>query len=97
EIDLEKIEDEVRGAPWMILPPASWCCPSPAKAIERISPWLSGPSRWIGGYFIVSFEPRLQSTHSIVAFSCATARLVTRLKTFCDQFWTAVSRTPALF
>ena len=42
------------------------------------------------GYFMVSFEPRLQSTHSIVAPSWAMARLVTRLKTLVDQFWTVV-------
>ena len=35
----------MRGAAWMILPPASWCWPSPAKAIERISPWASGPEQ----------------------------------------------------
>ena len=27
------------GATWTALPPASWCWPLPAKAIERISPW----------------------------------------------------------
>jgi hypothetical protein len=39
---------------------------------------------------MVSFEPRLQSTHSTVASACAIARLVTRLNTFCDQFCTVV-------
>ena len=38
------------------------------------------------GYFIVSLLPRLPSTHSIVASRYATARLVTRLYTFFDQF-----------
>ena len=47
------------------------------------------------GYFMVSFEPRLQSTHSTVASSYATARLVTRLKTLVDQFWTVVYRIRA--
>src|SRR3954471_7552792 len=90
EIDLAKMFEVVRGAAWMILPPASWCWPLPANAIDRISPCASSPRRYTLGYFIVSFEPRLQSTHSTVAFSCAMARLVTRLKTFCDQFWTVV-------
>jgi hypothetical protein len=35
---LETIELEVSGAAWTILAPASWCWPSPAKAIERVSP-----------------------------------------------------------
>src|SRR5205085_10145115 len=90
EIDLAKMLEVVFGAAWMILPPASWCWPWPAKAIERISPWARSPSRYTDGYFIVSREPRLQSTHSTVASSCATARFVTRLKTFVDQFWTVV-------
>src|SRR3954447_14086627 len=90
EIDLAKMFEVVRGAAWMILPPASWCWPWPANAIDRISPCASSPMRYTLGYFMVSFEPRLQSTHSTVAFSCAIARLVTRLKTFCDQFWTVV-------
>src|SRR5580704_9877431 len=85
----------VFGAPWTILPPASWCCPAPANAIDRISPWARSPSRYTLGYFIVSREPRLQSTHSTVASSCATARLVTRLNTFVDQFWTVVYRIRA--
>ena len=48
------------------------------------------------GYFIVEARrPRLQSTHSTVASSCATARLVTRLNTFVDQFCTVVYRIRA--
>src|SRR3954467_14733666 len=79
EIDLAKMFDVVFGAAWMIFPPASWCWPLPANAIDRISPCASSPMRYTLGYFMVSFEPRLQSTHSTVARSCAMARLVTRL------------------
>jgi hypothetical protein len=45
EIDLAKMFDVVFGAAWTILPPASWCWPLPAKAIERISPWARSPSQ----------------------------------------------------
>src|SRR5205807_6982822 len=90
EIDLAKMFDVVLGAAWMIFPPASWCWPLPAKAIDRISPWARSPIRYTLGYFMVSREPRLQSTHSTVASACATARLVTRLNTLVDQFWTVV-------
>src|SRR3954466_4612739 len=90
EIDLAKMLDVVFGAACTILAPASWCWPSPAKAIDSTSPWARSPIRYTDGYFIVSFEPRLQSTHSTVASVSATARLVTRLKTFCDQFCTVV-------
>src|ERR687886_2213838 len=79
EIDLAKMFDVVFGAAWTILPPASWCWPWPANAIDRISPCASSPMRYTLGYFIVSFEPRLQSTHSTVARSWAIARFVTRL------------------
>src|SRR3954469_21252141 len=90
--------DVVFGAAWMIFAPASWCWPCPAKAIERTSPWARSPVRYTDGYFIVSLEPRLQSTHSTVASRSATARFVTRVKTFCDQFWTVVygMRAPGL-
>jgi hypothetical protein len=70
---------EVFGATWTAFPPASWCCPSPAKAMESTSPWAPSPRSQMAGYFIVSFEPRFPSTHSMVAFSYATARFVTRL------------------
>src|SRR3954451_15559534 len=90
EIDLAKMLDVVFGAACTILAPASWCWPSPAKAIDSTSPWARSPIRYTDGYFIVSFEPRLQSTHSTVASVSATARLVTTLKTFCDQFCTVV-------
>jgi hypothetical protein len=39
-----------------------------AKATERISPRAPGSISQTAGYFIVSLEPRLPSTHSIVAF-----------------------------
>src|SRR3954470_12434012 len=90
EIDLAKMFDVVSGAAWMILPPASWCWPLPANAIDRISPCARSPIRYTEGYFMVSFEPRLQSTHSTVASDSARARLVTRLKTLPDQFCTVV-------
>ena len=79
EIDFETIVEEVSGATWTILAPASWCIPSLAMATDSTSPRAPRPVIHTAGYFIVSCEPRLPSTHSIVAFSCATARLVTRL------------------
>ncbi len=59
----------VFGATWTAFPPASWCWPAPPNAIESTSPWAPSPISQIAGYFIVSFEPRFPSTHSIVAFS----------------------------
>jgi hypothetical protein len=44
-IDFEKIDEVVFGAAWMIFPPASWCWPAPANAIERISPCARSPIR----------------------------------------------------
>src|SRR4030088_1039501 len=85
----------VFGATWMIFAPASWCWPAPAKAIDRTSPWARSPIRYTLGYFMVSFEPRLQSTHSTVASSCKNARLGTRLNTLVDQFCTVVERMRA--
>ena len=79
EIDLEMIVEEVSGATWTILAPASWCMPSEAMATDSTSPRAPRPVIQTDGYFMVSFEPRLPSTHSMVAFSWATARLVTRL------------------
>src|SRR4051812_31665166 len=79
EIDLAKMFDVVFGAAWTILAPASWCWPLPANAIDRTSPCARSPIRYTDGYFMVSLEPRLQSTHSTVASVSATARLVTRL------------------
>ena len=77
--DFEMMFDDVLGAACTIFEPASWCWPSPAKAIERVSPLAYSPVSHTAGYFIVTLEPRLPSTHSIVAPACATARLVTRL------------------
>src|SRR6185437_15770973 len=79
EIDFDVITDEVLGAMWVILPPASWFWPWPAKAIESTSPCAPSPFRSTAGYFMVICEPRLPSTHSMVALRSATARLVTRL------------------
>jgi hypothetical protein len=45
EIDLETIRLLVCGAAWMIFPPASWCCPLPAYAIESTSPRAPSPIR----------------------------------------------------
>src|SRR6266540_7026857 len=87
--------DDVFGATWTHLPPASWCWPEPANAIERTSPCARSPISQIAGYFIVSFEPRFPSTHSMVAPSYATARFVTRLYTLFDQFWIVVYRQRA--
>src|ERR1041384_992646 len=84
--------EEVCGAACTILAPASWCWPSPAKATESVSPLACSPTSHTAGYFIVTFEPMFPSTHSIVAPSCATARLVTRLYTLLDQFWMVVYR-----
>ena len=42
------------------------------------------------GYFIVRREPMLQSIHFTSASSWARPRLVTRLKTLFDQFWTVM-------
>ncbi|MNW60820.1 hypothetical protein D3C74_388400 [compost metagenome] len=46
---------------------------------------------------MVTLEPMLPSTHSMVAPSAAVARLVTRLYTLFDQFWMVVYRTRAFF
>ena len=39
------------------------------NAIESTSPWARSPISQTAGYFIVTFEPRFPSTHSIVASS----------------------------
>ncbi len=44
-IDLETIELAVWGAACTIFAPASWCWPSPAMAIERVSPLACSPMR----------------------------------------------------
>src|SRR6185437_13734409 len=95
--DLEMMLECVFGAAWTILAPASWCCPAPAKAIDRVSPLACSPSRKTAGYFMVTLEPMLPSTHSIVAPSAQVARLVTRLYTLFDQFWMVVYRHRAFF
>src|SRR3954464_6841939 len=70
---------DVLGAACTIFEPASWCWPSPANAIDSVSPLACSPTSHTAGYFMVTFEPRLPSIHSIVAPSCAIARFVTRL------------------
>src|SRR4051794_13714434 len=79
EMDFDVITEDVLGATCVILPPASWCWFLPAKAIDSTSPCAPSPFRITAGYFIVICDPRLPSTHSMVAFRSATARLVTRL------------------
>src|SRR2546421_12359856 len=89
--------EEVCGAACTILAPASWCWPAPAKATDSVSPLACSPSSQTAGYFIVTLEPMLPSIHSIVAPSCETARLVTRLYTLFDQLWIVVYRQRAFF
>jgi hypothetical protein len=62
----------------------------PANASDSVSPCALRPLSTTAGYFIVTFEPMFPSTHSTIAFSSATARLVTRLYTLSDQFWIVV-------
>src|SRR5262245_12781905 len=77
--DFDTTDDEVLGAACTIFEPASWCWPSPAKATDSVSPLACSPINHTAGYFMVTLEPMFPSTHSIVAPSWATARLVTRL------------------
>src|ERR1035437_7322767 len=77
--DLEMMLEWVFGAARTILAPASWCWPSPAKAMDRVSPLECSPSRKTAGYFMVTLETMLPSTHSMVAPTAHVARLVTRL------------------
>src|SRR6266568_8445668 len=79
EIDFDVITDDGFGATCTALPPASWCWPFPANAIDSTSPCACSPISQIDGYLEVTFEPRLPSTHSMVAPSYATDRFVTRL------------------
>src|SRR5579875_2258287 len=83
---------DVLGARCSILAPVSWCCPSPANATDSTSPLAYSPVIHTAGYFIVTLDPMLPSTHSMVAPASARARLVTRLETLPDQFWIVVSR-----
>ena len=39
------VDEDVWGAQCTILEPASWCCPSPAQAIDRVSPRACSPMR----------------------------------------------------
>src|SRR5918994_1754948 len=96
-IDLLMIVLDVCGAACTIFAPASWCWPSPAMATESTSPLACSPVMNTDGYFIVTLEPMLPSTHSMVAPSWHTARLVTRLYTLFDQFWMVVYRQRAFF
>ena len=64
--------------------------PGPANATERTSPCACSPVIQTAGYFMVTLEPMLPSTHSMVAPASALARLVTRLNTLFDQFWMVV-------
>src|SRR5438128_157672 len=61
---------------WTALPPASWCWPLPPKAIDSTSPCAPSPSSQIAGYFIVSFEPRLPSTPSILPLAQAAVHVL---------------------
>jgi hypothetical protein len=45
EIDFDVMVEVVFGATWIILPPASWCWPLPAKATESTSPLAPGSIR----------------------------------------------------
>ena len=58
--------------------------------MEMTSPRAFRPFRTTPGYFIVRRLPMLQSIHLTSASSCATPRLVTRLKTLLTQFWTVM-------
>src|SRR6266550_6388140 len=82
--------DVVSLAAWIIFAPVSWCWPLFASAMEITSPRALRPFSTTPGYFIVRREPMLQSIHFTSASSWAMARLVTRLKTFEDQFWTVM-------
>ena len=61
------VDEDVCGAACTIFAPASWCWPSPAKAIESTSPLACSPVIQTAGYFIVTLEPMLPSIHSMVA------------------------------
>ena len=73
-----------------IFEPVSWCWFSPAKAIDRVSPRACSPISHTAGYFMVTLEPMLPSTHSMVPPCSTVVRLVTRLYTLFDQFWIVV-------
>ena len=73
-----------------IFEPVSWFWPSPAKATERVSPRACSPISQTAGYFMVTLEPMLPSTHSMTPPCSTVVRLVTRLYTLFDQFWIVV-------
>src|SRR5881396_761618 len=58
--------------------------------MERTSPRALRPFMMTPGYFMVRREPMLQSIHFTSAFSCASPRFVTRLKTLEAQFCTVM-------
>src|SRR3954447_8195256 len=68
--DLLMIELDVCGAACTILAPASWCCPSPANAIDSVSPRACSPTIQAAGYFVLVLDPMLPSTRPIVPPSC---------------------------
>src|SRR3989344_1017780 len=88
--DFETMLEEVSDAICTTFAPASWHCPLPASATDKISARAPRPTKNTEGYFMVIFEPWLPSIHSTSAFSSARARLVTRLYTLADQFWMVV-------
>src|SRR5690606_7871713 len=85
EIHFEMIVAVVSGARWSISAHAAGGWPLPAAAVDGALPLAPRPWRMPAGYFIVSFEPVLPATQSIVAFSAGTARFVARLSRFGAQ------------
>src|SRR5690348_1900772 len=67
--DLETMLEEVFGAMWTILAPASWCWPAWSMWIDCVEPLACWRIRLGDGYFIVTMELMLPSTHSMVATS----------------------------
>ena len=90
EIDFDTMLDVVRGATWITLPPVSWCCPSPRVRDRQDLAVRPLAHQVAGRYFMVSFEPRFPSSHSMCAPWCTSARCVTRLYMLFDQFWIVV-------
>jgi len=89
-MDFEIILLVVFGARWYIFPPVSCVCPSPANARDCTSPWAPSSISITAGYFILVFEPMLQSSHFISPFLYTFAFFVTRLYMFSAQFCTVV-------
>src|SRR3546814_19784079 len=65
ETDLDTTAEVVFGATWTNLPPASWCCPSPANATEVITPWGREPIRSTDGDFFDNGQTMLLYTHPL--------------------------------